>query len=465
MNVAAGIFAVIICVVGGCSAAWAQTGAAPAAATAASADAARILREFFAQENEAARGDLAVKFAAVAPKSLDELRPLLRQALPLAKVEAGQQTFETKPDGVVPAVKYLVRVPSGYKPDAGALSGTPHAAGWPLVLTMHGTGGTGDAQLALTVHLLGQAADDYLIVCPQSPQEGMYKFDQLVVDYPVCVLNDARRRLLVDSDRVIVTGYSRGGYTAWGTALFRPGEWAAAVPMASFALTDAGRYGCKLYMQNVLSLAVQHHWGDKDVVAGQTEGIQTFARLSAEELKRLGAKKFEPLEYAGAGHSLPIDDKRFREFLAAARRGPPPGEFAFIFHHLWEGRAFYVRALAAAKGELDFKHLPSVRVSSPDEVESAAAAMIRKEAFELSARARPTDNAVVIKARNLRELEVEIVSGLVDLSRPVKVVVNDRVVFSKKLNADWAVLLEAARSTGDLERLVLARLPIQVPQK
>ena len=224
----------------------------PAGSTsiAAADEAAKVAREFFAEPDAARRAELAGRFAACAPRTPDALRRLLRGAYPFAQVEPGVSEFRTRPQGVVPAIRYLVNVPKGYA--------AKRADGWPLVMGLHGTGGTAENQLASLLDLLGPDASNYLLVCPQAPDAEAYKFDRLAVDYPVAVLHDVRCRMNVKADRAVIAGYSKGGYTAWGAVLFRPGEWAGAVPMASFSLTDAGRQGCRIYMTNVLPVAIQH---------------------------------------------------------------------------------------------------------------------------------------------------------------------------------------------------------------
>lgn len=104
---------------------------------------------------------------------------------------------------------------------------------------MHDTGGTGLRQLQSMSRWLGEDLGKYIVACPQAPYGGAYVFNEQSVVHPRVVLNDIRRRLNVDSDRVIMTGYSKGGYTRWATSMFSPAEWAAAVPMAA-SPCDAG---------------------------------------------------------------------------------------------------------------------------------------------------------------------------------------------------------------------------------
>ena len=94
-----------------------------------------ILRSFFAEQVAEKRVQLAARFGKVAPKSWDQVRVMLHQAAPFPAVEPGLHTFQTRADDLVPAVRYVMRVPSTYKHDSGQA--------WPLVVGCHGTGGSG----------------------------------------------------------------------------------------------------------------------------------------------------------------------------------------------------------------------------------------------------------------------------------------------------------------------------------
>ena len=413
-----------------------------------------IARRFFAEADAGKRAEAAAQFAAAAPKSVDDLRKVLRRAAAFPEIGFGVHKFETAATDDVPAMRYVVSVPEDYSSDS--------AEGWPLVIGCHGTGGTGPRYLASLANLLGDDLGKYILACPDAPYDGMYRSFPLAVTYPLHVLNDVRHRLNINSNRVVLTGYSKGGYTTWGTVLFSPGEWGGAAPMACFPLTEAGRNGFQLYLQNVVTVPIQYHWGDKDILKGQAEGINTFGRMTADEMKRLKAATFEPVEYKGQGHGLKLRAGAFRRFLASARRDPFPDEYGMVFHHVWQGRAFNVRAVAFDRKELDFKNLPPVRVSSRDEAKSALMRLYRTRSYELCVTTNRKTNSVIIRAKNLKEIEVALSPQQLDFSRPIRVSVNGRIGLKRRPGVDYTELLETARRTYDFERLVGARETIKV---
>ncbi len=431
--------------------------APPAAAKDTAADPRPILKAFFAEDDAARRKELAEEFAAVAPKAWPDLKAMLHEAAPRPDLEPGRREFQTKGEDGIPPVKYVFRVPAGYQPN--------RPQGYPLILCTHGTGGSGEGAVAMVEGLLGPDVEKYLLAGPDSPQSGVYEAGRLVVEYPLHVLADVRRRANVDSDRVVLTGYSRGGYTTWGTALFSPGEWAAALPMASWPLTEGGSAAAIFYLPNVLDLPIQAHWGERDVEAGQKEGINTLSRDAAAEMKRLGAKQFEGVEYRGQGHDLKLEAERIRAFIAAARRDPFPAECRLIFHRLYQGRAYYVRATAVAKEEFDFRAPRVIKVARKEEFDKAKRALWQREGYELTCRLPQSKNLVAVFARNLKEIEIELPAERLDFSQPIRITLNGRTAAEGVRPLDWGELLETVRRTYDFERLIGGRIRLPVPPR
>ena len=254
-------------------------------------------------------------------------------------------------------------------------------------------------------------------------------------------------------------GQSKGGYVTWGTALFSPGEWAGAVVISAIPLTEASIYGITLYLPNVTSLAMQDHWGAADIEPGQTQGIATYGREIAKEMKRLGAPKFEGIEYTGEGHNVNVRAADIRTFISTARRDPWPDQCRIIFHRLYQGRAYYVKAVAAAKPEFDFKEKRQLRgINSQEEVPAAMTKLFLGEAYELTARLQPETNAVLVFAKGISTVEVELPAEKLDYSRPIKIIMNSKLVSEETHKVDYLELLDTARRTGDLDRLVGGRV-------
>ena len=409
-----------------------------------------VLYRFFREPDEAARRTLAEQFGAVAPSDWSAVRRMLHETAPRDPLAPGTHEFTTPGDAAVPPVHYVLRVPDGYDPKA--------PAGLPLIVTCHGAGGKGANALRRIERLLGPDVDSYLVAGPDSPQPGVYRVDRTTIAYPLHVLADVRRRANVNCDRTILTGYSRGGYTTWGTVLFSPTHWAGAMPMASWPLTEAGSDGAIVFLQNVLTLCIQAHWGEKDIVSGQSRGISTLSREAAAWFKGQSTAHFEGIEYPGQGHGLKLDEARIRTFSAEARRDPFPAECKYLFHHLYQGRASCVRVTDLAKEEFDFQKRRVLRIQRREDLPNAKRALWRGQGFEVTVRMPKGQNLIAVMARNLREIQVDLPAERLDFAKPIRITINHRTRFGKLVPVDWACLLETARETYDFERLVGGRV-------
>ena len=120
-------------------------------------------------------------------------------------------------------LRYLLQAPQGNKP----------AAGWPLLLFLHGYGECGDAIEKVKKHgppKLTAAFDELagcVIVSPQCPRDSWWRvaaLKQLVEELSV-------NRGDIDPKRIYVTGLSMGGYGTWSLLSHYPDFFAAAIPI------------------------------------------------------------------------------------------------------------------------------------------------------------------------------------------------------------------------------------------
>jgi len=410
-----------------------------------------LLERFFREADEDARRTLAEQFGEVVPSDWKAVKRMLHEAAPREPLTPGTHEFKATGGDPVPPIRYVLRVPEGYEPNR------PH--GLPLIVACHWTKSTAERAMKWIGWVLGPDLDNYLVACPDSPDPDIYRAGRVTNTYPLHVLADVRRRANVDADRVVLTGYSRGGYQTWATALFSPGLWAGAVPIASAPISEAGLVTSRMYLANVLNLPIQTHWGDRDIIKGQAEGINTLSKKAAEWFAGKNAEHFEGIEYEGQGHDLDLEGDRIRAFVAKVRRNSWPERIDFLFHRLHEGRAYYVRATKAAVPGIDFRDRVPVRgVRLPEKVPEALQRIWTRKGYHLTVRLDAERNLIAVMARNLTEVAVDLPAERLDFARPIHVTVNSRTRYGKQQPVDWACLLETARETYDFERLVGRRV-------
>jgi predicted peptidase len=124
-------------------------------------------------------------------------------------------------------LRYLLSLPDGYDPN-----GTRR---WPLLLFLHGAGERGDDLELVKKHGIpkileaGTVADfPFIAISPQCPTDSWWNMQ---VDALSALLDEMEKTLLVDSERIYVTGLSMGGFGTWALAIAEPHRFAAIAPV------------------------------------------------------------------------------------------------------------------------------------------------------------------------------------------------------------------------------------------
>lgn len=122
--------------------------------------------------------------------------------------------------------------------------------GVPLVLLLHGSGECGTNNVSQMVHGMGglvwwsRHREPAIVVAPQAPQGTVWSpvfFNELTARMPFstppmiklvkALVDDICVRYPVDTNRILATGISLGGYGVWDMVCRYPGFFAAAIPV------------------------------------------------------------------------------------------------------------------------------------------------------------------------------------------------------------------------------------------
>jgi len=119
--------------------------------------------------------------------------------------------------------QYLLYLPEGYERDT--------TKQWPLMIFLHGSGESGVDLEKVKVHGPAKLIEagkkfPFIVVSPQAPPQTGWKSDVLKA-----LLDDLKKKLRVDRDRVYLTGLSMGGFGTWDLAEKYPDEFAAIAPI------------------------------------------------------------------------------------------------------------------------------------------------------------------------------------------------------------------------------------------
>lgn len=363
------------------------------------------------------KGALALgwdKQIAPQPQTLEELKAMpddKRPKLTPSSVEADGKTMP-----------YFL-VAKGKKPEKG----------WPLVIALHGGGGTSEkldnphgwavntrewqAQMMLFERVYpGDAL--YFIPRMADDNEGRWYYDsnQKIYDHII------RRALLfrdVDPNRIYVTGISEGGYTAYRLPANRPDRFAAACAMAAAEPMENAP------PENLRNLPFRCAIGEKDSMFDRI-GLarRYFERL--DELQKADERGYVHHLDAQAGRGHGIDYAEGPKWMTGFTRDPRPKKIAWTVQKL--------------HNTLDLRNNWLALDEAPASLPAKLEATINGNQVEVRA-----DPDTGLKIRLFLD------DRLVNLDEPVQVTLNGKEVFKGKVQRNLATIVKTLESRGDPE--------------
>ncbi len=351
-----------------------------------------------------------------------------------------------------------IRIPRDYDP----------AKSYPLLLAAHGQHQGGGMGIGRAMErLLGENVERYLLVAPTLPGEARFNARPYQEQTFLLPLQWAKRNLNVDDDRVYVSGYSQGGHVSWHLAVLFPDLFASAVPMAGVPWFEGSPHTGDMYLENLAHLPVWAIWGEKD--AGQNArdlGNRDFCRQAAARLGELQNEHFRGTELVGVGHKgCEPAPREFAAYLAKHTRATIPQSITHRFHLEHHGRSYWLGALELTAKPIDFSQGLRVEILSeapptPEEAKAAIRKEILRNLFEFSGELDREANALKLRGKRVRRLKVQILDGMLDVSRPLTVRFMSGT-WKGEIPVSARCMLEHYARTRDATRLVLNELDIK----
>lgn len=244
------------------------------------------------------------------------------------------ETIELVVLGKRVATELWIYVPAKYAPAKPA----------PLMLSFHGTGGSGQG-----MHSHWQrTADDLgmLVLAPSEPGENTgYRFDDRERAAALAALRWTRRKYNVDENRVYASGISRGGHLTWDLALRYPDRFAAVAPMiGSPRITMADGQNNMRLLENVAQLPIRDLQGSKD-----DAGLVYSVRLAFDLLGKFAPRDAQLIEFPDLGHSFDMTAVDWPTWLGSNSRNPLPERIVRCTATKDEGRAHWLEIRAVDK--------------------------------------------------------------------------------------------------------------------
>ncbi|HHK42169.1 MAG TPA: phospholipase [Planctomycetaceae bacterium] len=194
---------------------------------------------------------------------------------------------------------------------------------YPLVLALHGRGGTTTAATVLGSEKYRRQFPCF-VIAPVSTRQGVWararktigsgnrkKAGKEMLPAAIEALESLLEKYPIDRDRIYVTGQSMGGFGTFGALVQRPDLFAAGIPVAGgWAVRDA---------EKIKDTPLWVFHGDKDNVV-PTE----LSRNMVEAIRKAGGHP-KYTEFAGVGHnswSRAYASPRTWDWLFAQKRQP-----------------------------------------------------------------------------------------------------------------------------------------------
>ena len=196
-----------------------------------------------------------------------------------AKFHPLTETFG--PAGSPESLHYLLYLPETYEKETSKK--------WPLVIFLHGSGERGTDINSVRKNGLPHELDQrgttpYILIAPQCPANTKWNIANLDG-----MLSDALKRYRIDTQRVIITGLSLGGFGSWGWACAHPERFAGVIPVCG-GIDPAQTVTLK-------GMPIWGFHGDKD------GSVKIEGHLAAIEAAKKNGADVKFTVYPGVGHN------------------------------------------------------------------------------------------------------------------------------------------------------------------
>ncbi len=357
----------------------------------------------------------------------------------------------------------VLRIPRDYD---------PHRA-WPLIYAHHGQSGNGDMIIGYLEQVLGDEVEQFVIAAPTDSLE-LSVHDPTwppVGEHPA-VLKAIRQTVHVNSDRVYVTGYSRGGHATWALAMLYPDRFAGAMPLAGTVVLVTSERLWDSFLANLTHLPILAMWGKDDTLGpdgkpGPEGGIAGVSRKLRESALKLGVP-LTAIEDPDKGHGgIVPPEEEWRKLLSVARERTP-AKVEQTFRHIVWSSAYWLEAVRWTGDEWGAKPPPArmgekeTALSEEDYLNAAARAYRGTLGTVRGARDGQT---VKVEWRHVSAVIAWLGDEMVDWSKPVVFDCGDKKKPELTLTPDLYVCLSQAARTWDFDRLRWAGVRLQHGEK
>lgn len=246
------------------------------------------------------------------------------------------------------------------------------------------------------------------------------------------MLSDTKKLLNIDDDRVYLAGFSDGGRTIYNLAFLRPTSF------ASFYSINGIFNSSRMNYPNFSNRSITTYYGTKDKLANPK-----FALSVAQIAKKFGAN-WKLYSFDGKHFYYPnkkiILQRLFTE-IKNSTRNPFPNKI--LYHKDYDFDEF---------DGIDWLHIKTNTKRTPKDWHFSSNLSIQKNDQEIDSikygqktaqtKANYFNNSFHIKTSLVDEVELYISPIMIDMNRPVKVILNGKEVYNQKIEFNKQFMID-----------------------
>lgn len=376
----------------------------------------------------------------VGAKTVEQLVQMLPPVTDTPELQSGRVTAitvhepgRTREDDDSPtAFRYSVLLPPEFNPHhTYPMIVALHEGGWTPERVLQWWGGNDASPLQSQRH-------GYIVIAPEylPPKFG----DPLPAPTETIVwecLRDARRRFLIDSDRVFLSGHGRGADAAFDVALARPDLFAGVMPISGGVIAPKGTA-----VRDSMKLQENARLQAWYVVLGEFDFGLFDRHAHWFESQMLNGTDILVSQYKARGHETFYSEiHRLFEWMELHRRPAEPKEFDFRSLRTMDVRLHWVRWADATPKTKQRPAKPAPII--------------------LNARILPGETekkSIVLGGHG--PVTVWLNANLIDLDKRLSITIDGQRKFNDFLKPEIEAVLEDFRQRGDRQRLRSIRIQI-----
>jgi len=277
----------------------------------------------------------------------------------------------------------------------------------------------------------------YVVIVPEyaGPLQGEYRYTTREHAAVLAAIRDARKRFVIDSDRVFLTGHGMGADATFDVAMSHPDLFAGAAPISGLS-----RYFTKYYWKNAELVPFY-------VVNGELD--RGARSVNAGDMSQRMKQGYDVLfcEYVGRGYEYYQEElANIFAWMGRLRRAPDPKAVEASVLRTCDDRFYWVKAEGIPRSAL---------------LADVAAARPGRGVSPMTLKAEITPGNTIRVAGGATRTVLRLNADLIDRDERVEVRRGARRVFNGFVVPDAGVLLDDLAENGDRQRLYPVRLVVE----